>query len=175
MSRTGRFSPRTLNPSHIVHHGLHSPPEVLRDAGGGFPSPEVAMESVDQHQNHLALPALASLPAPMSLPALDVPPGSGAPGISGDADCCSCVGSTSISGGASQVTSLVYITLFARVSIRNESRSGRRPARGRSYSRTWGTTSTGGSSGNTPDEETGVVVQVLPCRTTSRAATCRPG
>ena len=39
---------------------------------------------------------------------------------------------------------------------------GRCPARGRSYSRTWGTTSTGGSSGDTPDEETGAVTQVPP-------------
>ena len=52
---------------------------------------------------------------------------------------------------------------------------GRCPARGRIYSRAWGTTSTGGSSGNTPDEETGAVMQVLPSRTTSRATTCCPG
>ena len=52
---------------------------------------------------------------------------------------------------------------------------GRCPARGRSYSRTWGTASTDGSSGSIPDEATGGVMRVLAYHATSRTTTCWPG
>ena len=51
----------------------------------------------------------------------DVRPSSGARPNSGDAGCRSCTGGTTMTGGVSQVTSLVSTTLFARVSILNES------------------------------------------------------
>ena len=80
------------------------------------------MALVDHNRNHLALPSLASLPALMSLPVLMSLPAPVPLPIYGDADCRNCTGGTSMSGVASELTSLVSITLFFRVSIRNMSR-----------------------------------------------------
>ena len=80
-----------------------------------------------------------------------------------------------MTGGVSQVMSLVSTTLFARVSIRNESRGWSMPCpRSKLLSRL-GNDFDGGSSGNTLDEETGAVMLVLPYHATCRMATCCPG
>ena len=142
---------RPQNPPCLIStiHSLQSPSEVVLDADEEFPSPEVPMKSVDQNRNHLALPALTSLAAPMALQAATSIPSANY----GGADCISCTDGSSSSGGASQVTSAVSTTLFARVRIRNESRGWSIPGPRKNLLSHLGNDLGGGSSGNTPDEE----------------------
>ena len=154
---------RLQNSAHLHHHGLHSPSEVSLDGDGGSPSPGVAMGSVAQNRNHLALPALAYLPAPMPLPTLTPPPAPvpvpaltsfpapvplPVPPMLDAAVAQAAPPQPVVSPRRRPLSPLPYSPASASAMSHV---GGRCPARGRSYSRTWGTSSAGGSSGNTPD------------------------